>query len=305
MFDELAQAALVYSKSHKSDSRHDVSRMKRVLEGFSGCTASSITPQQIEQWLADEADNNSWSPATINRYKALFSLTFRIALENGKVKFNPARIVKRRREDNARIRWMLPEEERRLRKVIEMKWPEHMPEFEIALHTGMRLSEQYSLVWADVDFLNRVVTVHRTKNGEVRHIKLNRVALAAFRAFFARSQGDGYVFTNDRFERLHSSRHWFEPAVAEAEITDFTWHCLRHTFASRLVMAGVDLRTVQQLMGHKTIQMTCRYAHLAPEHQLAAVERLCETDDAQEMATDTRSSTEPEPTTIPELVPLQ
>ena len=72
-----------------------------------------------------------------------------------------------------------------------------------------------------------------------------------------------------------NSRHWFEKAVTDAGITDFTWHCLRHTFASRLVMAGVDLRIVQELMGHKTIQMTCRYAHLAPQHQLAAVERLC------------------------------
>jgi site-specific recombinase XerD len=70
---------------------------------------------------------------------------------------------------------------------------------------------------------------------------------------------------------------WFEPAVAEAGIKTFTWHCLRHTFASRLVMAGVDLRTVQQLMRHKTIQMSVRYSHLAPEHQLAAVEKLCET----------------------------
>jgi hypothetical protein len=62
--------------------------------------------------------------------------------------------------------------------------------------------------------------------------------------------------------------------VESAGLTDFTWYCLRHTFASRLVMAGVDIRTVAELMGHKTIQMTMRYAHLAPEHNLAAVESL-------------------------------
>lgn len=66
---------------------------------------------------------------------------------------------------------------------------------------------------------------------------------------------------------------------SKAGLQDFTWHCLRHTFASRLIMAGVDLRTAQELMGHKTIQMTCRYAHLAPKHQLAAVERLCKAPD--------------------------
>jgi site-specific recombinase XerD len=66
--------------------------------------------------------------------------------------------------------------------------------------------------------------------------------------------------------------------VKKAGIQRFTWHCLRHTFASRLIIAGVDLRTVQELMGHKTIQMTCRYAHLAPQHRLAAVQRLCDTE---------------------------
>jgi len=69
-------------------------------------------------------------------------------------------------------------------------------------------------------------------------------------------------------------KHWFDRAVRRAGLRDFTWYCLRHTFASRLVMAGVDLRTVAELMGHKTIQMTMRYAHLAPEHNLAAVEKL-------------------------------
>jgi len=75
-------------------------------------------------------------------------------------------------------------------------------------------------------------------------------------------------------EPLKGYKHWFDPAVREAGVTFFTWYCLRHTFASRLVMAGVDLRTVAELMGHKTIQMTMRYAHLAPAHKLAAVEKL-------------------------------
>jgi site-specific recombinase XerD len=300
-FGELAEAALGYSKAHKSDYRHDDSRMKSVLETFRNRVAETITPQEIERWLSDEAGDKNWSPATVNRYKALFSLTFRIGVESGKVKHNPARLVKRRREDNARIRWLLPEEEKRLRGAIDAKWPEHLPELDIALHTGMRRSEQYSLMWSDVDFPNRIVTVRRTKNGEVRHIRLNRTALLAFQTLFARSRGEGYVFTNSQLEHLLNSRHWFEPAVIEAGIADFTWHCLRHTFASRLVMAGVDLRTVQQLMGHKTIQMTCRYAHLAPEHQLAAVERLCETENAQKEATDTRTDTKAKTTDASEV----
>src|SRR5947208_3651899 len=66
----------------------------------------------------------------------------------------------------------------------------------------------------------------------------------------------------------------FVPALREAGIGNLHWHDLRHTFASRLVMKGVDLRTVQELMGHKTIAMTLRYSHLSPAHQLEAVQRL-------------------------------
>jgi integrase len=85
-------------------------------------------------------------------------------------------------------------------------------------------------------------------------------------------------------------RKWFEEALEDAKITNFRWLDLRHTFASRLVMKGVDIRTVQELMGHKTIQVTLRYAHLAPQHQLEAVQRLCDTGLALEGSTDTKTS---------------
>ena len=78
----------------------------------------------------------------------------------------------------------------------------------------------------------------------------------------------------------------FLPALKAAKIEGFTWHCLRHTFASRLVMAGVDIRTVQELLGHKTLAMTLRYSHLSPEHQLDAVQRL------NRKPTDTATDTE-------------
>jgi site-specific recombinase XerD len=87
------------------------------------------------------------------------------------------------------------------------------------------------------------------------------------------------------------SAEWFEACLAKAKVTGFTWHCLRHTFASRLVMAGVDIYTVKELLGHKTITVTMRYAHLASQHQLAAVQRLCDTEHGQKQATDTKTST--------------
>ena len=121
-----------------------------------------------------------------------------------------------------------------------------------------------------------------SKNGEGRHVSLNAEARAAFERLRQRKIGDGPVpirvegpiFVSRNGDRLLGARHWFEDAIEKAGIQHFTWHDLRHTFASRLVMADVDIRTVAELMGHKKIQMTMRYAHLAPEHKLVAVERL-------------------------------
>jgi integrase len=164
--------------------------------------------------------------------------------------------------------------ESRLRAVIGKHYPAHLPEFEIALHTGMRPSEQYGLTWSRVDLTRKLITIPKSKNGKTRHIPLNSTALAAFKDLARRSLDGGPVFVNMQGEQLQGYKHWFDDAVAEAGVQDFTWYCLRHTFASRLVMAGVNLRTVPDLMGHKTIQMTMRYSHLAPAHQLSAVERL-------------------------------
>jgi site-specific recombinase XerD len=83
------------------------------------------------------------------------------------------------------------------------------------------------------------------------------------------------------------SRGWFPTALEEAGIEGYTWHCNRHTFASRLVMAGVDLRTVAELLGHRTLQMVMRYSHLAPEHQASAVDRLVHSGNGRDTRSDT------------------
>jgi hypothetical protein len=113
------------------------------------------------------------------------------------------------------------------------------------------------------------LTVPRTKNGAARHVPLNKAATGALEALRAQTNGSELVCGGAR-----EPRGWFEGAVREVGLSDFSRHCNRHTFASRLFMAGVDSRTIQELLGHKTIAMTVRYAHLAPKYTLAAVERL-------------------------------
>lgn len=109
-----------------------------------------------------------------------------------------------------------------------------------------------------------------------RHIPLNSVAMEAFNAIARRSRRRGHVFgPSEGSHPVIAHRKWWEAVIATAGLHDFHWHDRRHHFASKAVMAGVDLRTLQQLLGHKTLQMVVRYAHLSQSHELAAVEKLC------------------------------
>jgi len=281
LFGELIDDAVQYARDHHQSERQTDYRAPLLRELLGACPAESITPHDIERELSRVAREREWAPASYNRFKAFVSLAFRLGVENGKVEVNRARSVRRRREDNGRIRSLAAEEESRLTAAIEKLYPAELPAFLLALHTGMRRSEQYRLTWDCVDFERSQLTIPRTKNGSIRYISLDNTAVDALRELRRRGAGTGPVMVAAagghgyaQGHALKTPREWFNAACRLAAVTDFTWHCLRHSFASRLVMAGAPLRTVQELMGHKTIAMTCRYAHLAPDHQLDAVRLL-------------------------------
>ncbi len=154
--------------------------------------------------------------------------------------------------------------------------PEHEAEFDLALHTGMRRGEQYLLRWQDIDFNTGtgIITIRRSKNGEARYIQINSIARAALIQLKQRRDSVGYVCPGFEGPRNKDRRRWFDKVLEETKISNFRWHDLRHTFASRLVMAGVPLRSVQVVLGHKQIETTLRYSHLSESHLQEAVERL-------------------------------
>ena len=298
-FRQIAESALEYSKNTKASHQHDTYRMAPLLEEFGDRPAENILPEDFEAWLNEEAEEREWSLGTRNRYTALLKLTYRLAEKNRKIRFNPARLLRMPKEDNAKVRYLnqfkprptktpylkdcLTEEDR-LRAVILTEYPEHLPEFEIALASGMRRSEQYRATWPNVDLEHHVLTVPRSKHGETRYVTLNSVAVAMLE-FLKPKAGDEenveakadaeHVFLSMRTDApLKGNRHWFEDAVEKANIEHFTWHCLRHTFGSRLAAKGTDLRRIQELMGHKTVSVTVRYTHLSQPDLLAAVEQL-------------------------------
>ena len=264
-FQEIARNSLTYADRHKRSARNDHSRMEKLLEWFGSRTADSIRPEEIEARFHGE----DWTAATWNRYRALLSLAYRLAIRAGKLRENVARLVPHKSENNVRVRFLSRNEEEKLRKAIRERFPEHESELDLALHTGLRLSEQYRALWVNVDFERRVLTVPLDKAGKTSHVRLNGQALHALVGLHIRTRASGFICGGTR-----SPRHWFESALGTAGIENFTWHCLRHTFASRLIMSGADLRTVAELLRDRTLAMVMRYAHLAPDYQLAAVERM-------------------------------
>lgn len=274
-FDEIADDALEYSRATKVPDAYKIDKWhkKKLLEWFKGRIADQITPQDIERRI-EELASDGRKPATLNRYRALLSLTYSLAIRNGKLSANPIRQIKRRVENNERVRFLDPSEEVTLKNKIRELRPEREPEFELALHTGMRRGEQYRLRWQDVDLKNSIITIGRSKHGEARYIQINSTAKEALIKLREASGGIGYVCPGFQGPRKKDGRRWFEEIVRLAGISNFRWHDLRHTFASRLVMAGVPLRAVQVLMGHKRIETTLRYSHLGDTHLRDAVERL-------------------------------
>ncbi len=289
-FSDLAKDALEYSRAHKvpDAARADKWHMETILNWFRERAAADVRPQDIERCLSDLAEERELKPATLNRYRALLSLTYSIAMRNGKVASNPARLVRLRKENNARVRFLSDQEETTLRAKIQEVYAEGEAEFDLALNTGMRRGEQYRLRWQDVNLQTGILTIPRSKHGEKRHVPVNSAARVALGKLWERRSAPGYVCPGVEAERSRDWRRWFERAVRRARIENFRWHDLRHTFASRLVMAGVDLRSVQELLGHKTINMTVRYSHLAPRHLQEAVERLTATP--TDTTTDTGAS---------------
>jgi site-specific recombinase XerD len=273
-FRDLATAALEQKKlrlaplSYVTDGR----RLNHLLPAIGSLEAEKISPELLERVFAD-LRRRGLCGGTVNRYRSLVSSIFSFGVKMRKLRANPIAAVKRYKENECRLRWLREDEEKALRDVIRADYPRREAELDLALYTGMRRGEQFTLKWKDVDLEHGILTV-RGKTGR-RHIVANSSAIAALRRISRPVDvPSAYVCPETRADGQRDWRRWLEKAAKKAGIEDFHWHDLRHTFASRLVMAGADIRTVQELLGHKSILMTMRYAHLSPDHRQAAAEKI-------------------------------
>jgi integrase len=263
---------------------------------------TAITVERVEAWKARRL-NEGRSPSTVLRDLFTLSSVLRRAVKAGELTENPVRRVDKPRVDRrGKVRFLDQAEETRLRNALKARdeemqnrrtcgnnrrqtrhqralpplthFGDHLtPAVLLSMNTGLRRGEVLKLRWSSVDFNRRLLTVEgrNAKNRQTRHVPLNEEALSVLRRWREQS-GTGMRV----FDVATGFRAAWEKILKRAGISHFRWHDLRHHFASRLVQHGVPLNTVRDLLGHSTVGMSLRYAHLAPDQRREAVAKLNE-----------------------------
>ncbi|WP_295449106.1 site-specific integrase [uncultured Thiodictyon sp.] len=279
---------LAYLKGPSADKRADRDRYsaKHLYPAFTGRNLATLAPSDVRRYIDDRRAAGA-QPGTINREIGLLSSALNYARREWDWAIpNPA-AGRQLREPEGRVRWLSKEDATRLIQSAEAE-PKagHLADFiRLALHTGCRRDELLRLEWSRVNLDSRLLLLEaqHTKAARRRSVPLNATAcraLASRIAFrLAHCPGSPWVFAHEDGSRIAACRRSFMSACRRAEITDFRIHDLRHTCAAWLVSGGVPLTEVRDLLGHSTIGMTERYAHLAPERVRAAVAILDVGDD--------------------------
>jgi len=277
----LAQAADRYlaSKARKRTIEADRRQLDLLKAEFGGETPlTEITAGRISEYKAkrlasvrkvgegEAAVERRLSAAAVNRPLALLRHLLRLAHEEWEAIDNVPRI-RLEKEPQGRLRWLTQEEiTRLLDAAAKSKNKELRAAVIVALNTGLRRGELLGLTWGRVDLSRGVIRLELTKSGRRREVPMNDDPYRALVGLGPKT--DGQVFKTRYIQTAYNN------AVATAKLDDVNFHTLRHTFASWAVMRGVTLKELQELLGHASLAMTMRYAHLAPEHLRTAVSRL-------------------------------
>ncbi len=213
------------------------------------------------------------SNATVNRYKAAISVVFTYACRYYNLLDNPVKSIPSRPENNARIRYLSKDERALLFKATkESKWSKLHLITLMAITTGARKGELLGLKWNDIDFNRNTAYIATTKNGEAKVLPLVDEVINELNRF---KQESGLVFNSEiKPSKPYDFFKLWKKALEQADINDFRFHDLRHTTASYLAQSGASLLEIADVLGHKQIQMTKRYAHLCINHKTKLINKV-------------------------------
>jgi integrase len=275
-YDELMLLYLRGPSKRKRAHGRDVSAARNLTPHFTGRDLRGLSPSDVRAYI-DGRLAAGVGPGTVNREVGLLSAAINYARRELDWSISNPAAGRRMKEPEGRVRYLSRAEAENLiaaaRSEPQAKHLEHF--IALALNTGCRRDELLRLRWSDVVGEMIVLEGMATKSGRRRSVPLNasaRGALAALRAFRAEHcKTSPWVFAREDGTRIASVKRSWATACRRAGITNFRVHDMRHTCAAWLVSAGVPLPEVRDLLGHSTIRMTERYAHLAPENVRAAV----------------------------------
>lgn len=269
-FAEATDRFLTYSQANKRSYLRDVlSVRKHLLPVFGEKLLSQIGSWDVEKYKAMRKTHVS--NGSVNRELACLKTIFNKSVLWGMASTNPVKGV-RFFPEKRRLRFLMPDE---IQILLEACSDDFRTIVLTALNTGMRRGEILNLTWDDVDLERRQLLVRDSKNGESRTVEMNDLLTETLKLHMSQQRPrPTNVFVGRTGAPLTTIQHTFERTCQRAGLTDLHFHDLRHTFASHLVMNGIDLTTVKELLGHKSIQMTLRYAHLSQPHKKKAVETL-------------------------------
>ncbi len=298
---------IAWSETHHQWSSDHIKRLARFTD-FLNLPLNDINPLLVEKWRADRL-KNKLSASTVNRNLAALRSVLSKAVEWGHIENHPLRRLKQLKVDRSpNVRYLSIDEELRLRKALDDReaklredrfsgnaWRaergyELYPDLThsafvdylkplviLSLNTGARRGELFRLQWEDIDFDRKsmALVMRGKRKSHTRHIPLNKEAFETLLGWRSmQTEKDKMVFPSKDGKKLDNTQTSWENIRKAARVNNFRWHDMRHHFASRLVMNGVPLNTVRELLGHTNLEMTLRYAHLAPEQKERAVATL-------------------------------
>ena len=296
-----------WARQHRKSASATLARLEACFAGWRDRSLADLTPWLVESWRSKRLKAGT-NPATVNRDLVALKAALAKAVDWNIIEQHPlVRLKPLKLDTRGVVRYLSENEEQQLRRALseretrvrterlsanqwrQVRGYELLPDLSdvafvdhlqpivlVAINTGLRRGELFNLQWPEVNLATRTLTVRGdgAKSGQTRHIPINDETLKVLSCWRAQNEGGGYLFPAENGGRLTSVKRSWGNLLDKAGIDNFRLHDCRHHFASRLVMAGVDLNTVRELLGHSSLDMTLRYAHLAPEHKAAAVALL-------------------------------
>lgn len=279
LIDRYIQSVLPNKKKSEQKQTAQLTWWKKQIGSYllSDVTPSLIAEQRDKLLRETTQRKKQRSPSTVVRYMAALSHAFTVAvMEWGWLEDSPIRKVVKPREPRGRVRFLDDDERERLLQECQKSLNPYLYTIVVlALSTGMRQAEILNLTWADIDLNKERIILLETKNGEIRQVSISGHALELIKSLDLNRKLHTTLLFPGKFPKQHVQiRSAWETAVRKARIENLRFHDLRHSCASYLAMNGASLAEIAEVLGHKTLAMVKRYAHISETHTAGVLSRM-------------------------------